>query len=140
MAKYSGGKAGAKYGSGKAGKSNSLYMGDKYSALLGRGKSIYNPARMAGKGDAYNPLKMGKDGASHLDMYMFGRGIMDSFMDAYKKALQGYKPGDGVDPLEKKDRKYEKMDESDEDSKPCLMCGEPAINGSPFCLVCITKN
>jgi hypothetical protein len=131
MAKgYSAGKAGAKYCLGRAGKRNSLYKArDAYSGILGTGKGIYDPANI-----------IGTDGASLLGGYDFGKGMMDALLKGYTRQGEGYKPGDGPAMLRMADRKYEKKDEKSENEKPCLMCGAPAVDGSPFCIMCLSKN
>ena len=146
----SGGKSGGSYAGKPAGKPSSSYTGRTYGGI---GSMLGSPL---GYGKGY---KAGTDGASLTDKYPGKK--TGNILGEYLKASYGIaqlsdsmrtgqpfssRINEGINeaysqsPAEKQledASRYRNKDESDENEKPCALCGAPALKGSAFCARCI---
>jgi hypothetical protein len=139
---YSGGKAGAK----SAGK-GSTYKGKTYGGL-GIGKSYGKGYKMGIDGSALLPGYIGgkKALANYLQQALgnslqeaYGIGILSESMRTGQPFSNNINPGYEASPFDNKIdemSRYRNIDESDENEKPCSLCGAPAIRGGAFCARC----
>ncbi len=142
---YSGGKAG---GGAKCAGKGSSYKGSSTYGGLGAGRSYGKGYKIGTDGSALMPNYMGGKGKGKvLGDYLkqaYGMGILSESMKTGQPFSNGMNPGyeqslfdKKVDDVSNEMSRYRNIDESDENEKPCGLCGGPALKGSPFCVRCV---